>query len=132
MKDRVGDDELGDVVGAILRYGVLLSSVVFAAGVLLFVANPPAGASTSIQAAVGAGLGRPTLSPSSIIGGLAAGNGLSVLEVATMVLIATPVVRVSASVVLFLRERDMLYAGITALVLFMLVLGIVVIGPTQA
>jgi uncharacterized membrane protein len=49
-----------------------------------------------------------------------------------LILIATPVTRVAASVVLFLRERDFLYVGVTLLVLGMLLFALFVLGPFEA
>ena len=46
----------------------------------------------------------------------------AVIDTGLVILILTPVFRVATSVVLFLRERDRLYVGITLFVLCMLIL----------
>lgn len=125
-------DELNDVIGRILRYGTVLSAVVIGAGVILVVLAPPQGTPPSIQAVVSGSFGRPTLDPSALLAGLGKANPLSVLELGTLVLLATPFARVGASVLLFLRERDRLYVGITLLVLCMLLFAVFVLGPSEA
>ena len=51
----------------------------------------------------------------------------AVVELGVLLLIATPVVRVAASVILFLVERDYLYTGITLAVLTLLLISIIVL-----
>ena len=116
----------------ILRYGVVLSSATIAVGLALMLSVPPPGTQVTLQGALAASLGRPTLDPSALLEGVAQGSAVAVLQVGTMILLATPVVRVAASVILFFRERDMLYVGITSLVLAMLLLAIFVVGPIEA
>jgi uncharacterized membrane protein len=124
--------DLNDTIGKILRYGVVLSSLVVAAGLVLMVLAPPPGAPASLQGTITADFGGPTLNPSALLAGIAAGNPVSVLQLGTLILLATPIARVAASVFLFLRERDMLYFGITLLVLAMLLFAIFVVGPLEA
>jgi uncharacterized membrane protein len=123
---------LNDVIGKILRYGVVLSSAAVAAGLVLVLLSPPPGAPTTLQGALAANFGRPTLDPSSLFAGIGRGSGVSVLQLGILMLIATPIIRVAASVLLFLRERDMLYVGVTLLVLSMLLVALFVIGPLEA
>jgi uncharacterized membrane protein len=124
--------DLNDAIGKILRYGVVLSSVVVAVGLLLMLLAPPPGTPGTLQGTLAADFGRPTLSPSALLAGIAQGSAVSILQLGTLILLATPIVRVAASVLLFLREKDMLYVGITALVLTMLLLAIFVVGPIEA
>jgi len=49
-------------------------------------------------------------------------NGSGILVVGLLVLIATPVLRVATSLVLFALEKDRIYTAITAVVLALLVL----------
>jgi uncharacterized membrane protein len=46
------------------------------------------------------------------------------IQFGILILLATPVVRVAVSLVTFVRERDRLYAGLTAVVLLILLLSI--------
>jgi len=55
---------------------------------------------------------------------LAAGRGRALVSAGLLLLIATPVLRVAASVVSFLRQRDRAFAGITLGVLLVLALSL--------
>jgi len=124
--------DLNDTIGKILRYGIVLSSAVLAAGLVLLLLAPPAGAPATLQGTIAANFGGPTLSPSTWLAGFVHGSAISILQLGTLTLLATPIVRVGASVLLFLRERDMLYVGVTLLVLGMLLFAIFVLGPLEA
>ncbi len=124
--------DLNEAIGKILRYGIVLSSAVVAVGLVLMLLVPPPGTPGTLQGALTADFGRPTLSLSALSAGVGQGSAVSVLQLGILILLATPIVRVAASVLLFLRERDMLYVGITALVLTMLLLSIFVLGPLEA
>ena len=132
MKDAREDAELSDIIGAILRYGVFLSSVVIAVGILLVLGSPPAGAPTSLGAMLGSKFGAPTLDAGQVLAGIRGGSPVSVLEAGMLFLLATPISRVIASSLIFLREKDKAYVGITVTVLAMLLFAIFVIGPYEA
>lgn len=124
--------DLNDAIGKILRYGVVLSSAVVAAGLALMVLAPPPGAPGTLQGTIAENFGGPTLSLSALGAGIAHGTAVSVLQLGMLILIATPITRVVASVMLFLREKDIQYVGITLLVLSMLLFALFVIGPLEA
>ena len=124
--------DLNDTIGKILRYGVVISTAVVAAGMVLMLLAPPPGTPGTLQGTLAAKFGGPTLSPSALLVGIAHGSAVSILQLGTLILLATPIVRVAASVFLFLREKDTLYVGITSLVLAMLLLAIFVLGPIEA
>jgi uncharacterized membrane protein len=128
---RQGPD-LNDSIGKVLRYGVVLSSAVVAVGLALLVLAPPPGTPGTLQGLLAAGFGRPTLSPAALVEGVRAGDAISVLQLGTLILLATPLARVAASVLLFLRDGDMIYVGIALLVLATLLISIFVVGPMQA
>lgn len=132
MNPEEQDVGLSDAISKVLRYGVVLSSLVLAAGLALMLLAPPPGAPESLQGTISADFGGPTLSPTTLLSGLAMGNPISLLQLGTVILFATPIVRVVASMLLFLREKDMMYVGITTLVLVMLLLAIFVLGPLLA
>lgn len=124
--------DLNDTISNVLRIGVVLSSVVIVAGLVLMLAAPPSGVPESLQLMLSSNFGTPTLDAASLLGGIASGSALSVLEVGTLILLATPLARVVASVVLFREERDTLYVGVTLLVLGMLLVAMFVVGPAEA
>jgi len=132
LKAGGAENELNETIGNVLRYGVVLSSVVVATGLVLMLLALPPGAPASLQGMLASNFGLPTLSPSKLLGGIAAGNSVSILELGTLILLATPLARVVASVLLFMKERDALYVGITLLVLVMLLFAIFVVGPLEA
>lgn len=132
MSGKQTEADINDVISKVLRYGVVLSSAVVALGLALMLFAPPAGAPDSLQGLLATNFGVPTLNPSALIGGIAAGNPISLLQLGTLILFATPLARVAASVLLFVRDGDELYVGITLLVLAMLLLAVFVIGPMEA
>ena len=67
-----------------------------------------------------------TASVRSVIEGVREGRGQSIVMLGLLVLIATPVVRVAASVVLFAAEHDRVYVAITSVVLTLLLLSFVI------
>ena len=124
--------DMNDAIGKILRYGVILSSAVLIAGLALLLVAPPPGAPGSLEGVLAVHFGQPTLDPSTLIAGVANASPISILQLGALILLATPLARVGASVLLFLRDGDMLYVGITLLVLAILLLAIFVVGPMQA
>lgn len=126
------DTELTDTIARILRLGTVMSAVIIAVGILMVLAVPPEGTPATLQAAIAMKFGGVSLSTSAWLGGFLKGDGLSVLQLGTLVLLATPLVRVGASVLLFRRERDGLYVRITLFVLAMLLIAIFVLGPLES
>ncbi|NTU83227.1 MAG: DUF1634 domain-containing protein [Chloroflexales bacterium] len=104
--------DLDGVVHRVLILGLVLSSALMLAGIGLELAR-----GTALPEAV-AGLGQVlprvlSLRPSGF------------LTLGLLVLIATPILRVVGSVIAFLAERDWRFAGITGLVLLVMVVSIV-------
>jgi uncharacterized membrane protein len=122
---------LNDTIGKILRTGVILSSAVIAAGLVLMLLAPPPGTPGTLQGIISSDFGGPTMSHTALLTGIAQGSAVSILQLGTLILLATPIVRVAASVFLFFREKDMLYVGVTLLVLVMLLFAIFVLGPLE-
>ena len=52
-----------------------------------------------------------------MVHGIASLGGRSIIELGLLVLIATPIVRVALSVILFAKERDVTYVVVTVIVL---------------
>ena len=119
------------LVSQVLRYGVLLSfSIVLLGSLWLFVSRHTgyADLSTAGNGALdalthyhpGHQLATSSHGPGDILRGVLSGKAYAIITLGLVVLIATPVLRVAVSVVTFLRERDRLYALITAYVLAVL------------
>jgi uncharacterized membrane protein len=107
------------LVSGVLIIGVLTSAVLMTVG---FLASIVVGWEGSLR-----GLPATTLPASdfSAIGtGLRQLRPIAFAQAGLLVLIATPVVRVMASVVAFVLERDRLYAAITIVVLAILLVSL--------
>ncbi len=98
-------------IGRILQVGVLASAAVILVGLVLLLATGssgyPAGAFPS--------------DPAQVLAGLAAGRPYAVISAGLLLLILTPVLRVGISVIVFVREKDRPFVGITVLVFLILV-----------
>lgn len=121
-------DSMNLIIGNVLRYGVLISGIVILTGVLRLAASSSYSDTSSFLTY------NPNTIPHSIfdyslnglLRGLAAFNPYSLIELGVILLIATPVSRVSISVFLFAAERDRLYIVITAVVLCLLLFSMLV------
>jgi uncharacterized membrane protein len=110
------------VIGSLLRYGVVLSAIIVIAGVIRLATASGLSDTDGLLAysATAVPHGAFTLSVSGFFIGLAAFDPYSLIELGVLVLIATPVARVTTSVLLFAAERDRIYVLITAVVLSLL------------
>lgn len=110
------------LISIVLRTGVLLSMAVIVLGVVLTFAHHPDyfRSRPALGELTDASLTYPhTLS--SVVAGARAGHGQAVAMLGILLLVLTPIVRVGMSVVLFLLQRDKLYAAITVTVLVLLI-----------
>jgi uncharacterized membrane protein len=116
------DQQLDQVVGGLLRAGVLTAAAVVAVGAVLYL--------------VQAGQGHPDYAsfkgePPGLetIPAIAAGamelQGKAVIQLGLLLLIATPVARVALLLVAFAVQRDRLYVVITVVVLVVLIVSMV-------
>lgn len=104
-------------LGNLLRWGVLLAAAVVLVGAAIYLARhgrepavPGETAEVREELRHPVGIVREALVP----------LGRAVVQLGLLFLIATPVARVGFSVVVFLRQRDGLFVGITLLVLAVL------------
>ncbi len=115
-----------DVIGYTLRAGVLISAVLLIAGIALLIAQ---GRTEVVQALVSPHslINSSTISFGKITAGLSSFNGLDLIYLGLIVLIATPVSRVVLGIAQFAREKDVLYTVITIIVLFNLMFAIFIL-----
>jgi uncharacterized membrane protein len=118
----VTPDRFRILISGILIVGVTTSAVLIAAG---FVGSLLVGWDGSLSGAA-AGTGATT-DFSALVTDLLAIRPIGLAQAGLVVLIATPVVRVAASVVAFALEGDRLYAAITLAVLAILLTSLVVL-----
>jgi uncharacterized membrane protein len=119
--ERVRKAEL--LIGSLLRAGVVTSLTVVVAGVLLsfmhhadYVSSP-----CELQRLTRPGAAFPhTLR--DVANGLRELRGQSVIMVGLLLLIATPVMRVAVSTLIFIHERDWTFVAITSIVLLLLLI----------
>lgn len=115
------DPAIHDVSAWILRVGVIVSVSTMLLGVALrFAKGVPELA--ELQTA------RFDPDFAAVFSRAAAGDGLALLHVGILLLVATPILRVASSMVIFaVFEKDRLYATVTALVLAMTLLSLFVL-----
>ncbi len=115
-----------EIIGWILRIGVTASAICIALGLLLLFITQATGyqsfsnVANLVSYSHGAG-GRFPTSPGDVISGVAQLKPYALIALGLLLLILTPVIRVAASIVIFLLEHDYAYVLITAVVLLILV-----------
>lgn len=116
------DRRVGDIIGNLLRAGVLLSAVVVLAGSVVYFARH--GLS---PADYGVFRGEPTdlRHVSGIIRGALAREGRGIIQLGVLLLIATPVARVAFSIFGFAAEKDHMYVAIASFVLLVLLYSLI-------
>jgi len=123
---------MNSAISDLLKYGVVISTTLVVAGVMLTFLRPPQSFPISLQQLVASDYGKPSLDVYTLFAGVAAANPSSIIQLGLILLLATPVARVAASVVLFAAERDKTYVAITLFVFVVLLFSIFVIGPLEA
>ena len=119
--------ELEDIIGYTLRIGVLVSVALILAGLVLLVVRPPKPGLIAQLSNPRSLINTSSISPMEVISGSGELNGLDVILLGLIVLIATPVLRVAFGLAQFARERNYIYVAITAIVLFNLFFAIFII-----
>jgi len=105
--------DMNAVIGWILQFGVIISSVVIAVGVILALVQDQLTSKNAL------------IFPHSLIdvwSGVLALQPPSIIVLGLLLLLITPVVRVAASIVAFGLEHDRRYVILTTLVLLILIL----------
>jgi uncharacterized membrane protein len=107
------DKLMSSIIGWLLQGGVLLSSAIIIAGLILLLRLPDPFSAKSV--------GTLPHTPLEIWTGLLALQPQAVIVLGLLLLIATPVLRVAVSVIAFGLEHDMRYVIITLIVLAILI-----------
>ncbi len=111
---RVTDYDMQQLIGQVLRYGVLISGVVAIIGGGWYLYQQGSGI-PDYKTFHGEGEGYTSLT--GIIKGLRNGSASEIIQLGVVILIATPIVRIGFSLVAFAFEKDKLYVLITLIVL---------------
>lgn len=116
-----------EIIGWILRVGVSASAICILLGVIILFLTGDTGYGATFhdlsqltRYSSGA-VGRFPTTPGDVIAGLAQFKPYALIALGLLLLILTPVIRVAASIVIFLLERDYAYVVITAFVLLVLI-----------
>jgi uncharacterized membrane protein len=116
------DTRMETVMGRLLQVGVLLASIFVALGGAMYLkAHYGSVPDYRVFASEPIGL----RDPGQLFEQVVRGDGVAVIELGVLLLIATPIARVVFAVVSFALERDWLYVAISAVVLVILVFGVV-------
>ena len=101
-------------IGKLLRYGVILSSIITITGGIIYITQHP-----HEQPNFKTFTGTPDYlrELSTIIPRVFQGDGLAIIQLGVAVLIATPIVRIAFSILAFAIEKDRMYVIITCIVL---------------
>jgi uncharacterized membrane protein len=117
-----GDQEIEEIIGNLLRIGVLLSAAVVAVGGVLYLIKY--GAS---RPHYGLFRGEPQdlRSVPRIVQDALDGHSRGIIQLGLLLLIATPIARVIFSIYAFAREKDRMYVVVTLIVLAVLIYSLV-------
>ncbi|WP_269473736.1 DUF1634 domain-containing protein [Conexivisphaera calida] len=108
--------------------GVVVSASLMAAGAaVLFARGGGGGYALSQLASLTSPVNSRTIGIREILGGLASLDGISLIFLGIMVLIATPIVRVVLLVLQFIYERNRLYFALSIVVLADMLVAILVL-----
>ena len=122
--DKMPDDtKIDQMLGNLLRAGVLLAAVVTAVGGAIYLAKRWDDPAPDLHQFKYKKDEAPPAEVSSVTG-IAVyafdGRGAGLIQLGVLLLIATPVARVAFSVYAFARQRDVLYVVVTVIVLVLL------------
>lgn len=111
-------------ISIVLRVGVMIAGATILVGLILsLIPSMDKGSGVSIHELLDNGGARISVSPGSIVDGLGAFDPIAIIQLGLLILILTPIVRVAMTLVLFLKEADLIFATITGVVLIVLLLG---------
>ncbi len=112
------DEHVEQIVGNLLRAGVVLAALVVACGAVIYLIRHGYEPADFYEKKVDEA--NEPHSPTTIVEGVLNGRGRALIQLGVLLLIATPVARVIFSAFAFGFQRDRLYVGITLIVLAVL------------
>jgi len=120
--DHFDDRSMETIMGRLLQVGVLLASLVMLVGGVLYAKAHHRGIPDYREFKSEP---QDLRHIGGVIRGVAAGDPGAIIQLAVLLLIATPVARVVFALIAFGIERDKLYIGVSAVVLAMLLFGLI-------
>ncbi|OQY95952.1 MAG: hypothetical protein B6D37_04120 [Sphingobacteriales bacterium UTBCD1] len=118
MKNYWQDKNIEVAIGNLLRWGVILSSLIVFTGGIIYLANT---GGTVPDYKTFHGLLLPYHSFSEVLSGIKDLKGEAIIQLGVIFLIATPVARVAFSIIGFAWEKDILYIFLTLIVLCIII-----------
>jgi uncharacterized membrane protein len=120
--DKWDDERVEQMLGNLLRFGVLLAAAVVLVGGVVYLARH---GGEPVNLSTFHGEPEDYRRPSAIVRGAEHLQGRNLIQLGLLLLIATPVARVVFSVFAFARQRDWLYVAVTLFVLSVLLVSLV-------
>ncbi|SDZ94531.1 DUF1634 domain-containing protein [Pedobacter hartonius] len=114
---KMNDYDMEQLIGQVLRYGVLISGSIAIIGGIWYLYQQGSG-TPNYTTFNGEPAGYTSLT--GILKGLAQGSASEIIQLGVLILIATPIIRIFFSLVSFIIEKDRLYIVITSIVLFII------------
>lgn len=116
----------------VLKYGVILSCSLIAIGLIIAFLRDSQSLQISIPQLLQSSMGRPSFDAATVISGIVSLNGIYIVELGVLLLLATPVLRVAVTTVMFMVEKNGEYTVIGMFVLIVLLVSLFVVGPYVA
>jgi uncharacterized membrane protein len=120
----ISDQQVDEIIGALLRYGVILSAAVVALGGVWYLIQY---GTTVPNYRVFLGEPKALRGIGTIVAGVAGFQCRGIIQFGLVLLIATPVARVAFSVAAFALQRDRTYVAITLMVLAVLLFSLLIV-----
>ncbi|MDR3680830.1 MAG: DUF1634 domain-containing protein [Flavipsychrobacter sp.] len=116
---RAGQDkDMEQVMGNLLRYGVILAAIVASAGGIMYLVLHGGDAQPSY--AIFNGEPERYKSLQGVLQGVKVFDTSSIMQLGVLLLIATPIARILFSILSFMREKDYLYVIISTIVILII------------
>jgi uncharacterized membrane protein len=128
QRDPSSDSELRPVVSAFLRYGVLLAAAVIVIGLVLSFVQVGFKTFVSMPRVRVPEVSTDLTTLRTVFRELLPPIPEAVMDAGVLLLIATPVLTVGASTIMFAVEKDWMYVAISGFVFAVLILGFVLGG----
>ncbi len=120
VKKHIKDYDIEQLVGRLLRVGVVTASCIVFVGGILYLIHMGGDPMPSYAQFRGESAGFTTFQ--GIFSGLLSGHAKGIIQFGVLVLIATPIMRILLSLIGFTLEKDKLYIVITLIVLFVMLI----------
>jgi uncharacterized membrane protein len=111
---RMNDQNAEQIIGQLLRAGVLLSAFVVLIGGVMYLHQAGHG---HTDYGTFHGVAQPLKTIAGVVRGVGALDPSAIIQLGLLLLIATPIARVLFSIAAFALEHDWLYVGLTIVVL---------------